>query len=204
MSITRKFLKGMGLTDEQVDTIIEAHTETVDGLKADVDKYREDAIKLPDVQKELNDLKAAGDGGLQKQLDDLQKKYDTEAAAHKAELEKLQGQLAERDYTDAIGKAIAGANDGKGLKFSSKAARTAFEAAIREKKLEMKDGALTGFDDFVKAQKEADPDAFASDKPAPRFVSPVGVGNKPIEGKSRAAQIAEEMHNNLYGTAKKE
>ena len=32
MSITRKLLKGMGLTDEQVDTIIEAHTETVDGL----------------------------------------------------------------------------------------------------------------------------------------------------------------------------
>lgn len=81
MSITRKFLKGMGLTDEQVDTIIEAHTETVDGLKADVDKYREDAIKLPDVQKELNDLKAAGDGGLQKQLDDLQKKYDEDTAA---------------------------------------------------------------------------------------------------------------------------
>ena len=71
MAITRKFLKGMGLTEEQVDTIIEAHTETVDGLKADVDKYREDALKLPDVQKELNDLKAAGDGGLQKQLDEL-------------------------------------------------------------------------------------------------------------------------------------
>ena len=26
MSITRKLLKGMGLTEEQVDTIIEAHT----------------------------------------------------------------------------------------------------------------------------------------------------------------------------------
>ena len=204
MSITRKFLKGMGLTDEQVDTIIEAHTETVDGLKADVDKYREDAIKLPDVQKELNDLKAAGDGGLQKQLDDLQKKYDDDAAAHKTELETLKGQIAERDYTDAIGKAIAGANEGKGLKFSSKAARTAFEAAIREKKLELKDGVLDGFDDFVKAQKEADPDAFASDKPAARFAAPVGVGPKPAETKSRAAQIAEQYHNNLYGTTKKE
>lgn len=204
MSITRKFLKGMGLTDEQVETIIEAHTETVDGLKADIEKYREDALRLPDVQKELNDLKAAGDGGLQKQLDDLQKKYDDDAAVHKTELEKLQEQLADRDYTDAIGKAIAGANEGKGLKFSSKAARTAFEAAIREKKLELKDGVLTGFDDFVKAQREADPDAFASDKPAPRFVFPVGAGNKPIEGKSRAAQIAEVYHNNLYGTTKKE
>lgn len=63
MSITRKLLKGMGLTDEQVDTIIEAHTETVDGLKADVSRYKADAGKLAGVQKELDDLKAAGDGG---------------------------------------------------------------------------------------------------------------------------------------------
>ena len=63
MSITRKLLKGMGLTDEQVDTIIEAHTETVDGLKADISRYKADAGKLAGVQKELDDLKAAGDGG---------------------------------------------------------------------------------------------------------------------------------------------
>ena len=63
MALTRKLLKGMGLTDEQVDTIIEAHTDTVDGLKADVSKYKSDAEKLPDVQKQLDDLKAAGDGG---------------------------------------------------------------------------------------------------------------------------------------------
>ena len=29
MSITRKLLKGMGLTDEQVDTIIEAHLSLI-------------------------------------------------------------------------------------------------------------------------------------------------------------------------------
>ena len=34
MALTRKLLEGMGLTDEQVDTIIEAHTDTVDGLKS--------------------------------------------------------------------------------------------------------------------------------------------------------------------------
>ena len=52
----------MGLTDEQVDSIIEMHTDTVDGLKADISKYKGDAEKLPGVQKELDDLKAAGDG----------------------------------------------------------------------------------------------------------------------------------------------
>lgn len=63
MAITRKLLKGMGLTEEQQDTIIEAHTDTVNGLKADVDRYKADAEKLPGVQKELDALKGKGDDG---------------------------------------------------------------------------------------------------------------------------------------------
>ena len=77
MALTRKLLKGMGLTDEQVDTIIEAHTDTVDGLKADVTRYKADAEKLPGVQKQLDDLKAAGDGG-------YKEKYETEHSAFEA------------------------------------------------------------------------------------------------------------------------
>lgn len=71
MALTRKLLKGMGLTDEQVDTIIEAHADTVDGLKADVNRYKADAEKLPGVQKELDGLKA-GDG------EDYKAKYEKE------------------------------------------------------------------------------------------------------------------------------
>ena len=71
MALTRKLLKGMGLTDEQVDTIIEAHTDTVDGLKADIGRYKTDAEKLPGVQKELDDLKA-GNG------EDYKAKYEKE------------------------------------------------------------------------------------------------------------------------------
>lgn len=71
MALTRKFLKAVGLTDEQVDSVIEAHTETVNGLTADRDKYKTDAEKLPGVQKELDDLKAEGDGGYKKKYEDL-------------------------------------------------------------------------------------------------------------------------------------
>ena len=64
MALTRNFLKSMGLTEEQVATIIEAHTDTVDGLKDLIATYKADAEKLPDIQKELNDLKKEGaDGG---------------------------------------------------------------------------------------------------------------------------------------------
>ena len=76
MALTRKLLKGMGLTDEQVDTIIEAHTDTVDGLKADVSKYKTDAEKLSDVQKELDDLKAKGDDGWKEKHDKLKGEFD--------------------------------------------------------------------------------------------------------------------------------
>ena len=69
MALTRKLLKGMGLTDEQVDTIIEAHTDTVDGLKEQVKTYKADAEKLPNVQKELDDLKSAGDGGFKEKFE---------------------------------------------------------------------------------------------------------------------------------------
>lgn len=99
MALTRKLLKGMGLTDEQVDTIIEAHTDTVDGLKADVEKYKGDAEKLPTVQKELDDLKAAGDGGYKekyekehKAFEDFRKEReakDTRAAKEQAVMEYL-------------------------------------------------------------------------------------------------------------------
>ena len=75
MALTRKALKAMGLTEEQVDSIIEAHTETVDGLKERMQTYKADADKLPGVQKQLDDLKK--DGG-----EDWKSKYDAEKAAH--------------------------------------------------------------------------------------------------------------------------
>ena len=73
MSLTRKMLKGMGLTEEQVDSIIEEHTSVTDALKEQAQKYKADAEKLPAIQKELDDLKAGGD--------DWEDKYNAE---HKA------------------------------------------------------------------------------------------------------------------------
>lgn len=76
MAITRKLLKGMGLTEEQQDTIIEAHTDTVNGLKADVDRYKADAEKLPVVQKELDDLKGKGDDGYKEKYESEHKAFE--------------------------------------------------------------------------------------------------------------------------------
>ena len=64
MALTRKLLSAMGIEADKVEEIIQAHTETVNGLKDEAAKYKADAEKLPDVQKELDKLKeAAKDGG---------------------------------------------------------------------------------------------------------------------------------------------
>lgn len=49
----------MGIEEEKIDQIIEAHTETVDALKSERDSYKDGAEKLPTVQKQLDELKAA-------------------------------------------------------------------------------------------------------------------------------------------------
>ena len=108
MSITRKLLKGMGLTDEQVDTIIEAHTETVDGLKADVSKYKADAGKLSGVQKELDDLKAAGDGGYKSKYEKEHSNFEAFQSNITAKETKAAKEKAVRAYFES--KNITGAN----------------------------------------------------------------------------------------------
>lgn len=108
MALTRKLLKGMGLTDEQVDTIIEAHTDTVDGLKADVSKYKADAEKLPSVQKQLDDLKAAGDNGYQEKYEKEHNAFEDFKANVKAKESKAAKEKAVRAYFES--KNITGAN----------------------------------------------------------------------------------------------
>ena len=108
MALTRKLLKGMGLTDEQVDTIIEAHTDTVDGLKADIGRYKADAEKLPGVQKQLDDLKAAGDDGYKEKYEKEHSAFETYKADVTEKEAKAAKEKAVRAYFE--GKNITGAN----------------------------------------------------------------------------------------------
>ena len=108
MALTRKLLKGMGLTDEQVDTIIEAHTDTVDGLKADVSRYKADAEKLPGVQKQLDDLKAAGDGGYKEKYEKEHSDFEAYKSGVTAKESKAAKEKAVRANIER--KNITGAN----------------------------------------------------------------------------------------------
>ena len=46
MSLTRKYLKTLGLTEAQIEGVIRAHAETVDGLKEEIDSAKGDSDRL--------------------------------------------------------------------------------------------------------------------------------------------------------------
>ena len=96
-------LKAMNIEEEKIDQIIDAHSETVDALKADRDAYKEDAAKLAAVQKELDELKAKGDDG-------YKAKYEAEKAAHDALKADIAAKETKKAKTDAYRELLKGAN----------------------------------------------------------------------------------------------
>lgn len=187
----RDFLEGLGLDKDTVDKILDENSRDIGREKQKADQAKEDLAaaqkQLEDRDKDIAELqKSSGDAeGIRKQLEDLQGKYTKETEAYKA-------QLADRDYSDAMNRTIST----KGIKFSSKAAEKAYLADLKAKGLELKDGELTGFDEWHKAQMAADPTAFQADKPAPRFVNPIGTGGAPAV-ESKGAMYAK-LYNAQY------
>ena len=102
MALTRKLLSSMGIEADKIDQIIEAHTETVSGLKQQIADLGDELTKaketgsaesgrLKDVQKELDDLKnqVAEDAKARegKDYDALKKEYeDYKAEVHEKEV----------------------------------------------------------------------------------------------------------------------
>ena len=141
MSLTRKMLKAMGIEEEKIDQIIEAHSETVDSLKADRDSYKEDAEKLKDVQKELDDLKAKGDDGWKEKHDRLKEEFDQYKNDVQAKETKAAKEAAYRDIL-------------KDANLSEKGIEKAIKYAEWDKIELGEDGKLKGANDHIKAARE--------------------------------------------------
>ena len=99
MSLTRKKLKALGVSEDAIETIIEEHTEVVNGLKADVEKHKDNAEKLPGVQRELDELKAKGDDGYKKKYEDEHTAFEN---FKKQQTEKETRGAKERAYREIL------------------------------------------------------------------------------------------------------
>lgn len=103
MALSRKMLKAMGIEDEKIDQIIEAHSDTVDALKEERDKYKVEAEKLPGIQKELDTLKEAaekneGKNPYKVKYDALKEEFET----FKADTEKAASKAAKENAYKAL------------------------------------------------------------------------------------------------------
>jgi hypothetical protein len=96
MALTRKQLAALGIEPEKIDQIIEAHAETVSALKDEAEKYKGNADKYAEVQKELDQLKKATEG---KDYDKLKAEFDKYKADVEAEHTKA---AKEKAYREAL------------------------------------------------------------------------------------------------------
>lgn len=193
MALSRALLKGMSLTDEQVQAIIDAHRETVDGLKDEINKYKEDAEKLPGVQKELDDLKKdTSSGDWQKKYEDEHKafedfKKDIETKESVAKVkEAYKKLLKEENINEKHLDAVMRVTDFSGLKLKND--------GTLEKADDLKESIKKEWADFVVKTSEKGSGVETPPKDENKNNFPTG----------RAAELAKQYHENLYGANNKE
>lgn len=96
MAFKREYLKTIGLNEEQITAVMEAHTEVTDALKkqrddlkADVERLQAEADKLPAIQTELDTMK---------NREDFKPKYDEAVKA----LDDYKAQVAREKETEQV------------------------------------------------------------------------------------------------------
>ena len=102
------------------------HTKKIGKLETERDGLKE---QLAAANETLKGFEGVDIGDLKKQLDDYKEKAEKVESEYKAK-------LAERDYNDAVNTALSE------YRFSSRAARNAVVAQIKESGVELKDGKL--------------------------------------------------------------
>lgn len=153
----REELKELGLTDEQIGSIMALHGVTVNELNSRVSTAEQQATQyqeqLEKNQNELNDFKANAKGNedLTKQLEDLQSRFDEIKTSSEQ-------QIADLKKSSAIDLALtqAGAKNIKAAK-----------ALLDSESLELTDEGLKGLDDQLAALKESDGYLFGQSEQVP-------------------------------------
>lgn len=153
MALTRRMLKAMGIADEQVDEIIAAHSETVDALKEQRDKYKTDAENLPEVQKQLDkaktDLEATGKDAYKAKYEALKEEYEGYKNEQTAKETRSAKERAYRELLKAAGvtekriDSVIRVSDLDGVELDDKGAIKGADKLIESIKTEWADFILT-------------------------------------------------------------
>ena len=196
MALSRKFLSAMGIEADKIDEIINAHSETVDALKEDRDKYKAEALKLPDVQKKLDDalkeIKNNTDNekwhtkydALKDEYDDF-KKTEAEKVAKESKKTVLKNLLKDIGISEKRIDSVIKVTDIDSIELDD-------QGAIKDADT-LKDSLEKEWADFIVKEKT---------KGAQSANPPGGKGAAENGQPSRAAQIASKYYENIYGGTK--
>jgi len=201
LALTRKFLKAMGIEDEKIDQIIEAHTDTVDALKDRLDKAQAEAKALPGLQKELETAKAGLEAvkkdGWKDKHDALKKEFEDYKAGVSAKEAKAAKEAAVRAYYE--GKGITG----RALEVAMRGSGAEIEAIEIAEDGKIKDAKAL---DTLVAGTFSGLVSTTATKGADTAAPPAAGGSADNKDgpNSRAAQLYAAYHTNLYGETKKE
>jgi hypothetical protein len=94
MAFTRKYLTDLNLTEAQIDAVMEEHVAVTDALKKQRDEYKAEADKLPDIQKQLDEIKGGED--YKARYESEHKAYEEYKAQVKAEADLVKVKAAYR------------------------------------------------------------------------------------------------------------
>lgn len=172
MALSRKMLKAMGIEDEKIEQIIEAHSETVDALKEERDNYKTEAEKVPGIKKELDVLKENaekndGKNPYKVKYEALKEEFET----FKADTEKKEARATKEDaYKNLLKEAgVSEKRIAAVLKVSD----------IDSVELD-KDGKIKGSDKLIDSIKEEWSDFIVTERQigAPTVTPPANTGGK--------------------------
>lgn len=199
MAVTRKLLKALGIEDEKADQILEAHTETVNEIREERDRYKADAEQLPGVQQELAELKEAAEQNANNpykaQYENIKKQFDDYKADVEAQQAKASKQTAYRKLLKEQG--ISDKFIDPIMKITSVDDLELDDKGQFKNEEDLKNSIKTEYDSF--AVKEETHGA--------QQYNPPGSGGGAAGGsaaKSRAAILAEQYNASLYGAVNKE
>lgn len=177
----KKFLEDLGLTEEQINSVLTQNTAELEAVNKDVAKYKKQAEtfktksdgfeeQLKSANTEIQSYKDMDIEGIKKSAEDWKTKYETETKA-------LNDAIAQKDY-DYATKDFMNQFD-----FVDDDAKEIATLKFKAKEFKLEDGKFLGADDFMKQYKEDHKALFKSEEsigstePVPQIVKPTGGGD---------------------------
>lgn len=137
MALSRSFLSALGIEQDKINEIINAHSETVSGLKSEMEDYKKTAEQLATVEADYEKLKADT-----KDYAELKEKYEKEHS----DFEAYKKEVATKEQTEKLEEAY------KALLLENKVGEAHIESILGVtdlSKMELdEDGKLKGVDEL--------------------------------------------------------